>query len=373
MASRTIPLLWLCGPSGVGKTTAGWAIYRQLRDAGIDAAYVDIDQLGMCYPEPSSDPDRHRMKEHNLDAVLANFGTAGAKCVVASGVVDVVNGVQRDLIPHAELTLCRLRADRDELRQRFVGRGSYLDQVEVTLRDAELMDAGARADLCVDTSGQPATDVVRLVRERIGAWPGPVRAQLPERDEPTESTSSTCDGPILWVCGATGVGKSTVGFEVYRRLFSAGVTAAYIDTDQAAFCGTAIDHRLRAENLAAMWQTYRGFGARGLVVVGPMPDESTLQTYTKALPCATFTVCRLDAGRDELTRRIMLRGHGGGWAQPGDPLIGQPSPVLRRFVDQAVAEAEALERAAVGIRVETDGLTVDAIADEIVARTGGLL
>jgi uncharacterized protein YhfF len=30
---------------------------------------VDIDQLGMCYPEPASDPGRHRMKARNLGAV----------------------------------------------------------------------------------------------------------------------------------------------------------------------------------------------------------------------------------------------------------------------------------------------------------------
>ena len=36
-------------------------------------AYVDIDQLGICYPELRSDPGRYRLKERNLSAVAANF------------------------------------------------------------------------------------------------------------------------------------------------------------------------------------------------------------------------------------------------------------------------------------------------------------
>jgi adenylylsulfate kinase-like enzyme len=72
-----IPVLWLCGPPGVGKSTVGWEIIAQLTEAGIEAGYIDIDQLGMCYPEPVADPGRHRMKAQNLGAVVANY-RAGA-------------------------------------------------------------------------------------------------------------------------------------------------------------------------------------------------------------------------------------------------------------------------------------------------------
>jgi hypothetical protein len=36
-----IPVLWLCGPPGVGKTAVGWEIFTQLTGAGIPAGYVD--------------------------------------------------------------------------------------------------------------------------------------------------------------------------------------------------------------------------------------------------------------------------------------------------------------------------------------------
>ena len=50
MARR--PVLWLCGPSGVGKTSVGYALFEQLSDAGTAVAYVDLDQLRLCYPAP---------------------------------------------------------------------------------------------------------------------------------------------------------------------------------------------------------------------------------------------------------------------------------------------------------------------------------
>jgi hypothetical protein len=39
----------------------------------MQTGHVDIDQLSICYPEPASDPGRHRMKARNLHAVIASF------------------------------------------------------------------------------------------------------------------------------------------------------------------------------------------------------------------------------------------------------------------------------------------------------------
>jgi adenylylsulfate kinase-like enzyme len=40
------PFLWLCGPSGVGKSSVGWQIFSQVRRSGIKAGYLDFDQVG---------------------------------------------------------------------------------------------------------------------------------------------------------------------------------------------------------------------------------------------------------------------------------------------------------------------------------------
>jgi cation transport ATPase len=43
---------------------------------------------------------------------------------------------------------------------------------------------------------------------------------------------------------------------------------------------------------------------------------------------------------------------------------------LLRIVDQAVVDAEALERAAIGARIDTDRRTVKEVADVVLARSG---
>ena len=156
----------MCGPPGIGKSTVGWELFTQLTQAGIEVGYVDIDQLGMCYPEPAPDPGRHRMKAQNLRAVVANYRAAGARCVIVSGVVDPGRGVHASLIPRAAVTVCQLRAGRDELRQRFLGRGEQAGLLDEVLSQADAMDASDVADVCIDTRGLPAAEAARLVRER---------------------------------------------------------------------------------------------------------------------------------------------------------------------------------------------------------------
>jgi hypothetical protein len=156
----------------------------------------------------------------------------------------------------------------------------------------------------------------------------------------------------------------------------AGFTAAYVDLDQVGFCHPLPadgpgGHRLGARNLAALWRTYRSAGAQALLVTGPVLDRAVAGVYAETLPGAEFTLCRLHAGREELTRRIMRRGDGGSWPQPGDPLRGQPAERLLRVADAAVATAAALEDVALGdLRIDTDGHTADQVADTLLARSG---
>src|SRR5258707_14811855 len=85
-------------------------IFSQLTRAGIETGYVDIDQLGMCYPEAASDPGLHRMKAQNLGSGVANFRAAGARCCSVAGGVDAAPGVHPHMIPQPSVTVCRLRA-----------------------------------------------------------------------------------------------------------------------------------------------------------------------------------------------------------------------------------------------------------------------
>lgn len=162
------PFLWLCGPPGVGKSTVGFEIYTRLVRAGVNAAYVDADQIGLLYP--ASPGVLHHVRAQNLCAVWANFRAAGAECLIFSGVVNTAEEARAYIqaVPDAAVTLCRLRARRDELKERFVGRGWRRELVDEALAAAEALDNTNFADLCIDTSGLPVPDVVRLVWEEAG-------------------------------------------------------------------------------------------------------------------------------------------------------------------------------------------------------------
>jgi hypothetical protein len=106
-------------------------------------------------------------------------------------------------------------------------------------------------------------------------------------------------------------------------------------------------------------------------MTGPVDNHATLQTYMAALPAATVTACRLRAGLAELRRRIMTRGEGGSWPQPGDPLRGKPAGYLSQVAEQAAADARALDHIYLdAIRIDTDGYTADKAADLTAAATG---
>ena len=317
-----VAVLWICGPPGVGKTAVAWEVHR--RNGG---AYVDIDQLGICYPDPAADPGRYRMKARNLAAVVANARAAGVRSVVVSGITDP-NGVEP--IPGATLTVCRLRADREVLRRRYLGRGARPEHVDQVLREADELDEREAGDVCVDTTGLSVAQVVEQVEQAAGDWAGPER--------------------VLWFCGTTGVGKSVVGFAVYLRLLDTGVRAGFADVGQLGF---GLGEQTRADNLAAVWRTYREAGARVLVVVGP---------YLDVFPDAT--VYRLEASRDDLADRIRRRGRGESWSEPGDPLAGRSEDELDRVVEEAVARAELMR--GIGTAVDTSGRTAEEVAASLV-------
>ncbi|WP_274918578.1 AAA family ATPase [Streptomyces sp. WZ-12] len=370
-----LPVLWICGPPGVGKTTVAWEMYSRATRGGRGAVgYVDIDQLGMCYPAPATDPGRHRMKARNLGAVAAGFRAAGVSSLIVSGVVDPAGGVRPEDVPQTAVTVCRLRAEREVLRLRFLGRGGPAGLVDAVLREADALDASDFADVRVDTGGLRVGEVTRLVGERLGGWPAPVAGRsVAAEARPAPPLATVGRPPVLWLCGATGVGKSTVGFEVYRRVLRAGVVAAYLDLDQLGFRHPVPDddpgnHRLKAHNVAAVWGTYRAAGAQCLIMSGPVEDEAAAAVYADALGNAELAICRLHAGPEELTRRVMSRADGGSWDQPGDPLRGRSEAELLRVADRAVASAATLDATGVGgVRVATDGRTAAEVAEAVLA------
>jgi broad-specificity NMP kinase len=154
-------VLWLLGPSGVGKSTVGWHLYRSLDRA----SYVDADQLGLCYPSTADDPENHVVKSSALGALWPEL--KGSPLVV-SGFLNTPEEARRyaDRLPGADLTSCRLRVNRAELRARFLGRGWLSEHVDQALDDADALERADFADFTVDTDGRAPADIAAEIRER---------------------------------------------------------------------------------------------------------------------------------------------------------------------------------------------------------------
>jgi adenylylsulfate kinase-like enzyme len=371
-----IPVLWLCGPPGVGKTAVAWEIHRRLQRDGHDGiAYVDVDQLGMCFPERATDPGRHALKARNVAALRGSYALAGACGLIVSGVADPTRGPDTDGIGGGEIAVCRLRAEPAELVARLgARRGSPAGADAAALeREARALDESRFTEWSVDTTNRSVAAVADHVLAALGQWPGTAAcADVRRGTVAAHAADGQPDGgDVLWLCGPRGVGKSTVGFRLYLDVLQAGVGAAFVDADQVGFFGGgSTDHVLRARNVASLWRGFRAAGAEVLVVVGPIATSADARVYERALAGATFTWCRLQASDAELAARIGTRSDGGSWAQPGDPLRGRTVAELRDVVTASVADARRLEDHGFGLRIAVDGLSAEATVDHIVARTG---
>src|SRR5439155_4090292 len=190
-------ILWLCGPAAVGKSTVGWQVYQQVRRAGVNAAFVDLDQIGFHRPVPAGDQGNHRLKAANLAAVWRAFRASGAECLIAVGPLERPEdaAAYTAALPAATITLCRLRASRQVLADRVARRGrgltpawglagdELIGQPQARLREiaaqaARIVDAlDGVGDLRVDTDNRPADEIAGQILGRTG-WPSLRRCSL---------------------------------------------------------------------------------------------------------------------------------------------------------------------------------------------------
>lgn len=371
MTDPDLPVLWICGPPCAGKSTTGWELYCELVESGTAIAYVDIDQLGMCYPARAADPDRHEIKARNLGAVLNNFRRAGAAAAIVSGVIDP------DFAPlylgearWSAITFCRLTVARHALALRNRARGRDSAVVSAALREADRLDASDFAHAVIDTNGLDVPQVVRRVKDALGGWldlRSPRGPAAPDDDSEPSLLTSHADGPVLWLYGQPAAGKSATGWAIFTDACR-DRTAAYIDLGQLGFLRPTPEndphnHRLRAANLAALWSIYRVAGAACLVMSGSIESADSVRHYRSALPEAQLILCRLRARREAIEQRIFQRREGGGPLLAGDALLGAPVEVLRQAIEHSAATDEALDRSRIGdLCIDTSDLSVEEVA-----------
>ncbi|HEY3285169.1 MAG TPA: hypothetical protein VGN26_23095 [Armatimonadota bacterium] len=171
-----ILVLIVTGPVGVGKTTIAEEVSRQLSEASVPNAWVDVDLLRTCYPSPPDDPFHMALGLANLAAVCANYRAAGAERLVLADVVEAPEAVPcyEEAIPGARITVVRLSACIETLHGRLDGREEGEDLRWHRNRAVELtgiMESTGVGDLIIRTDGRRPAAIASEALQRARWWP----------------------------------------------------------------------------------------------------------------------------------------------------------------------------------------------------------
>ncbi|GLZ79977.1 hypothetical protein Afil01_47840 [Actinorhabdospora filicis] len=261
----SFPVLWLYGPSGVGKTTTARAIYTRLSEEDVPVACVDLDQIALMYPAP------RWVRPAHVAGVAAVFRAAGAGCLIVSGIGEdsaIVTECAAG-IPGASLTVARLRVEPGVLRERFLARGWRPDLLEDALSDAAAYDEAGFGDLLVDGDA-PLEEVAR--KSSVG-WPGIVAGTGPVPAE-SEVDSGRAGIPVTWFT-KDGPDLAPGGWTLFEGV-RAKEPAAYVDLTQVGRCSAGDPAWILRRNLGVLRAGYARAGAARLVVAGTAEEIATV-------------------------------------------------------------------------------------------------
>ncbi|HLJ35587.1 MAG TPA: adenylyl-sulfate kinase [Ktedonobacteraceae bacterium] len=171
-----VPVMFITGPVGAGKTTVAAGVSELLESAGIAHAFVDIDSLRWYYPSPAHDRFRTELAMKNLAAVWANFQAAGIPRLVLADVLESREDLvqYRTAVAGADILVVRLQAALatllTRLRIREIGTGLdwHLRRAAVL---SQQMDRDKVEDILVDTDGKSVAAVAREILTR-SKWVG---------------------------------------------------------------------------------------------------------------------------------------------------------------------------------------------------------
>lgn len=324
-------VLRLAGVPGVGKSAVAWALARELAGEGTPVGYIDIDQLGMCYPAPLGDTDRWTLKEDALARVAAQFRREGVERLIISGVAAA------DAPPPAGIACTSsvwLDADEGTRRERLEPRGWAGERVDAVLAAGTRDAAAAHPDwLRLDTSDDALPETVRIVRERWASALAAEQGACPPTREATESVRAGVGTPrVIWITGPRCAGASRIGWEVVDGLWREGHRAGFLDIAQLGFVWRADQSAQRDEgtalrNASAMHDVFLGAGAWTLIAVSRF--EISPAAVRDAFPGAELSFFRLDADDDARRARANRRAAGdGGPVLAGDDLNGADPRII---------------------------------------------
>jgi hypothetical protein len=169
---ESVPVLYVTGPVGVGKSSVVREAGRLLRDRWLPYAAVDTEWLGDSWPRPADDPWNGSVLFENLRDMWTNFRRAGATRLICAGVLADRASLSfvGEAVPGAEVTVVRLRApislieERLRAREPEQARGWYIQFARELVLSMEKADLDDHVLDNFDVSlTATATEALRLV------------------------------------------------------------------------------------------------------------------------------------------------------------------------------------------------------------------
>ncbi len=357
MSPHQLRVLWISGTVAAGKSVTAWRLFAQLAATGWAVAYVDIDQLGMLYPDDENDPGGHALKCAALDALVPGYVGAGAEVLVVSGVVDPHRGPT--LTADVDLTLCLLSPDPAAVRQRIRDRGWDEAVAEDAEAESKLLRAADFVHVVIDSAGLSVADTASQLRSVLGGASCPAEA-------PGAMPASEVDLDVVVVTGPRAVGTSTVAFGLAMRRWRANRKTGFLDLQQLGFLSQngrpTTDCALSIGQAAAMHRLMAARGAELLLVSAHLTvsDRAVLE---RSLPKAPLTVVRLRADEMALRQHVRDRARGSDARLAGDDLLSaspehQELVVAAAVAEQATLDATSIDDAVLDVSGKTAAETI---------------
>lgn len=365
-----LPIIWLLGTSGVGKSTVGYRVLSHLAAAGVTAAFVDADQVRLVSTIRVTETD---LIAAALPALIRNYRAHGAQALIVAGVVDDTDHLARLLpeVPRLLIHTVQLDADDDTIRDRVHRRGWLTELADAAVDYAARIDPDL-ADLRLDTNGRSPSELANQVTDAsLVHIQQNVSGSI---DESARQRPITATAPrMVAITGPGGVGVSTTGFQTFSLLARAGEAVGYIDAHQLGFLGTQVrgDHLgpLRGANSRAVAGCLARGGAETVVVSG---DPRTIRLligaqHEESREIGSPALFWLDASSAALAERLTLRAQGGGPVIQGDHRVGLAGDALADAIAAAVYESEHDPRPSGARTIETSDLDPRQVAEAVLA------
>ena len=185
-ARSTTEVVLICGPAGVGKSSAAIEVSERLERESVAHALIDTDELDRIFPVPQ---DLARVTERNLAFMWRGFHERGIRRLILVGVwLDRPSELRwiRRAIPDARMIIIRLVASEatlvDRIRGREIGSG-FEAQLQRTRKQLLALEKDPPTDAVIlPTDGASTGEIADRIIDRSG-W----LAHPEEKQEATEA------------------------------------------------------------------------------------------------------------------------------------------------------------------------------------------